>query len=269
MRSQDLGVGHRTIDDQPLESSHEPRTRFAHGTLELDPRDIQEAREEPGLRVEHVVQIAHDLKSPLHTMALETSILQHRIAAHEPIDAGPVLDRIMHNIEYLDRMVQDLLDGCSPEQTRKTLALAPTDLRTLLETVVERSVATRDRARVFLKADRSAIVMVDDLRIQRVVANLLSNALKYSPIAGGVVVRLDLYEDYCGVSVIDAGPGVTTAEASYIFDKYRRTRSARGREGSGLGLYVSRQIIEAHGGRLDVECVRGAGSRFFFELPLG
>ena len=245
--------------------------RFACGTQELDPRDIEESEVtgERGLPGEQVAQIAHDFKSPLHTIALEASILQHRIAAREAIDAGAALDRIIHNVEFLDRMIQELLDACSPEQTRRTLALVPTDLRTLIETVVERSVASRDRARVFIKAERSAIVTVDDLRIQRVVANLLSNALKYSPTAGGVVVRLDIHEDYCVVSVIDAGPGVTAAEASYIFDKYRRTRTARAREGSGLGLYVSRQIIEAHGGRLDVECVRGAGSRFFFELPLG
>lgn len=257
-----------TVMNAPLASGPAAPTRLAAGTLELDPREVREARDEPGLLVEQVLQVAHDLKSPLQTIALEASILQHRLAAYEPIDAAPALDRIIANVEYLDRMLHDLLDACSPEQTRKTLALAPTDLRTLLEIVVERSVASRDRARVFIKAERSAVVVVDDLRIQRVVANLISNALKYSPLAGGVIVRLDVYKHRCIVSVVDAGAGVTPAEASYIFDKYRRTRSARISEGSGLGLYVSRQIVEAHGGRLDVECLRGAGSRFFFELPL-
>jgi signal transduction histidine kinase len=269
MRLEQLG-GCREAEariEQPLE---EEAPRFATGTQEIDRCDLRAGLTEAdgGLRAEHVVQIVHDLKNPLHTIALETTILQHKLAGQQAVDAGPALDRILGNIEYLDRMVNDLLDACSPEETRRTLALAPTDLRVLLESVIERNVSTRDRDRVFLEAEYPVMVIVDDLRIQRVVANLLSNALKYSPLDGHVVVRLELHDAHCTVSVIDAGSGVTPAEASFIFDKYRRTRTARIREGSGLGLYVSRQIVEAHGGRIEVECVDGIGSRFYFELPI-
>ena len=71
------------------------------------------------------------------------------------------------------------------------------------------------------------------------------------------------------VSVIDSGPGLSEAEMGYVFDRYRRTPSAQAFEGSGLGLYASKRIIEAHAGRLIVESVRGVGSRFYFELPTG
>jgi signal transduction histidine kinase len=70
------------------------------------------------------------------------------------------------------------------------------------------------------------------------------------------------------VSVTDAGPGIAEADRPHVFDMYRRASSGAGREGSGLGLYISRRIVEAHGGRIGVEAVRGTGSRFFFELPL-
>jgi signal transduction histidine kinase len=122
---------------------------------------------------------------------------------------------------------------------------------------------------MFLEGSDSITVVVDDMRIQRVVANLVQNALKYSPASSGIVVRLERDEACARVSVIDAGPGISPAEATYVFDKYKRAKSARAQEGTGLGLYVSRKIVEAHGGRIGVDSVRGAGSRFYFELPRG
>jgi signal transduction histidine kinase len=133
--------------------------------------------------------------------------------------------------------------------------------------VIERVTTTRDRRRVFLRADEPLTIDVDDLRIERVVANFLQNALKYAPQHTGIVVRLDHLPDRACVSVIDAGPGLTADDALHVFDKYTRTASARAHEGTGLGLYVSKRIVESHGGSIGVESVQGAGSRFFFELP--
>jgi signal transduction histidine kinase len=143
----------------------------------------------------------------------------------------------------------------------------PTDLQRLLAAVVDRVVPSRDRARVCIEAHASALVLVDVPRIERVVANLLQNALKYA--AGTpVVVRLETRESRARVSIIDSGPGLHDDDIASLFAKHRRGRQAGKRDGSGLGLYVSRKIVEAHGGRIAADSPEGRGAHFFFELPL-
>lgn len=220
-----------------------------------------------GLREDDVAQIVHDLKNPLSTIALETRLLDARLPRGPLSETRDGLARITRNIEFLDRMVHDLLDLCSLDAGRLELCRRPTELHTLLEQIIDRVVPTRDRGRVSLHAAEPLTVSIDALRIERVVANLLQNALKYAPKITGIVVGLAAVDDAIRVSVTDAGPGMTPAEAGYVFDKFRRASTAGSREGSGLGLYVSKKIVEAHGGRIDVTSVPGAGSQFFFELP--
>lgn len=243
---------------------HEPR--FALGTGQMDRLRVME--EERGLRQEDVAEIVHDLKNPLATIALETCLLDHRIANGEYNDLQSAVDRIKHNVVYLDRMVLDLLDLCSLDAGRFEIHRRPTDLRDLVVQIVHRAVATRDRDRVFVEAPLAISLDLDDLRIERVIANFLQNAMKYAPAPTGVVVRLDRYSSAVCVSVTDAGPGIMPSDRQHIFEKYHRNASARGCEGYGLGLYVARKIVEAHGGRIGVDSVHGVGSRFYFELPL-
>ena len=93
------------------------------------------------------------------------------------------------------------------------------------------------------------------------------DALKYTPRPGLIGIRLEVADHHARISVIDAGPGMTGSEAGYVFDKYRRAASGAAHEGSGLGLYVSKQIVEAHGGAIGVSSVEGVGSCFAIELP--
>lgn len=211
-----------------------------------------------------VVQIVHDFKNPLATIALEMCILEDKLIH---TDLRGAITRVTQNVAYLDRMVQDLLDADSIESHGLEIHRRPTELRSLIEHAIERATATRDRARVFFEAPRPVSLALDDLRIERVVTNLLHNALKYSPSSTGVVIKLDVESDLVRVSVIDAGPGIRPEERRLVFEKYGRAASAHGHEGNGLGLYVSKRIVEAHGGRIGVEGVQPVGARFFFELP--
>jgi signal transduction histidine kinase len=229
---------------------------------------VRRAKTADGLREQDVAQIVHDLKSPLATIALESELLGGSIGEHELEALGGSVHRILMNVSYMDRLVHDLLDLCALDCGQLQLHRTPTELRDLLQELIHRAVPTRDVHRVFLEVRQPITLPIDALRIERVVANLLQNAFKYAPRVSGVVVRLAVLEDRVCVSVIDAGPGIALADQPYIFDKHRRTNDARGHEGTGLGLYVSKRIIEAHGGRIGVESVHGAGSRFFFELPL-
>jgi two-component system sensor histidine kinase SaeS len=121
---------------------------------------------------------------------------------------------------------------------------------------------------VFFEGDTRIVVSVDGLRLERVIANLLENAFKYAPKHSGIVVNLSRSESSVCVAVVDAGPGVAESDHKAIFDKYRRARAVGSTDGNGLGLYVAKRIVEAHGGRIGVERMRDAGSRFFFELPV-
>ena len=209
----------------------------------------------------------HDFKTPLATILLEAELLEAKLGAASPVDAHRALDRIARNAEYLGRMVMDLLDLCSFEAGHLELRREPTDVRALIEHVIERVVSSHDTGRVRLEGGDSATVVLDDLRIERVVANLLENSLKYAPKGTAIAVRLDATPDSTEVSVIDIGRSLTGSEMVNVFEEYKRGGQARGHEGSGLGLYVSKRIVEAHGGTIGVESMHGVGTRFFFSLP--
>jgi signal transduction histidine kinase len=220
-----------------------------------------------GLHNDAIEQIAHDLKSPLWTIALETSLLDETLADRNHIEIRTSLARIGRNVDFLDRLVRDLIDSAALAAGQFTLQRGPTELRALLAQIVERVVSTRDRERVILDTPHPLTISIDAMRIERVVANLLQNALKYAPRASRIVVRLEVESHGGRVSVVDDGPGMTAAETSHAFDKYHRGASVQTHEGSGLGLYVSKQIVEAHGGTIGVNSDQGIGSRFFFQLP--
>ncbi len=209
-----------------------------------------------------VAEIVHDLKTPLSVIGLEAQLAAERWRANE----APMLqlDRIERNVAYMDHLVHELLDLCIVDADRLELDIEPVELRHLLEDVIERVVPSPERHRVVLEGPRF-VIECDARRIERVVANLIDNALKHTAASAGIVVRLGRSMMGASISVIDAGPGIAAEQLAQLFGKYRRGTSER--RGTGLGLYVSRKIIEAHGGKLGVESVRGVGSRFFLELP--
>lgn len=256
------------------DSESDGESRFALGTRELDPLPPWiEARPRrahgDGLRDDDIAQIVHDLKSPISTIALDTCLLEHRLGDVDDPEVRSSIHRIERNVGFLDRMVQDLLDLCAIDTGELVLRRRDTELRTLLEHTVDRIVAARDRDRVVLDAPVTVTISIDDLRIERVIANLLHNAIKYAEPPASIVIALEVTPRACVVSVSDAGPGIAAPEVARVFDKYRRASTSEGREGSGLGLYVSKRIVELHGGKIGVESVRDQGSRFYFELPRG
>ncbi len=239
--------------------SEKPVRRLARGTQELTP-----IRDDERLIEDDVAEIVHDLKSPLSAITLEAILLEDKLQRGNQIDGLHSVARIAHNVAFLDRLVLDLLDVCSIASGHLEMHRSATDVRALLERVIDRVVATPHRARVILDACDPFMLVIDELRIERVVANLLDNALKYTPSTSDIVVRLAETRAGVCVSVIDAGLGIAAAQREHIFDRHRR--ASRGRNGYGLGLYVCKKIIEAHGGTIGVESSH-SGSRFFFELP--
>ena len=253
-------VADRFEDDQPTPI-------LATGTRDdVSDKAREAARLAAAVPDEDVAALAHDLKNPLTIIMLEALQIEQRLGVRVSPAVLRGLERISQNASYVDRLVSDLLDMASADAGRLDLRWDRLDLSRLLRDAVGRAVATQDRERVRLEIRDVLFVNGDEIRIERVVTNLVHNALKYSA-AGPITVRLDARGAYACVSVIDSGPGLAADEARVIFDRYRRARGASGRQGYGLGLYTSRRIIEAHKGRIGIASQPGRGSRFFFELP--
>lgn len=274
----DFNYEHEPVPTQP---EREPPI-FADGTGELNLVDLRTTLAVGGdegdpppcskhhvLLVEDVATIAHDLKSPLATIALEVSTIQESLTEPGTFDVRRSLARVERNITCIDHMVGDLLDLASIDAKQLRIRRVPLDLTVLIVELVDRVIADRDRERIHLDVGASIMLLADGRRIERVVTNLVQNAFKYAPRRSPVTVRLEALGDRARVSVIDAGPGLTPEEARFVFDKFRRTRAAGLAEGTGLGLYVSSKIIEEHGGRIGVASGVGKGAGFYFDLPFG
>jgi len=267
----------RTVDDEPDRETQAPAAEFeeeeatpvfAAGTSDKLAVQAREASRRAGISVpsDDVAALAHDLKNPLTIIMLEAMQIEQRLGSRGTPAVQRGLERISQNAAYIDRLVSDLLDMSSAEAGKLDLRLERLDLSRLLRDAVGRAVPTQDRERVKLDIRATLFALGDEIRIERVISNLVHNALKYGA-DGGITVRLDARGKYACVSVIDAGPGLTAEESRLVFERYRRTNTSLAPTGYGLGLYTSRRIIEAHKGRIGIVSQPGKGSRFFFELP--
>jgi signal transduction histidine kinase len=258
----DLDVGDQFDEEQPTPV-------LAVGTRDsLVDQARAAARRAATVEDEDVTSLAHDLKNPLTIIMLESTQIEQRLGLKITPAVQRGLERITQNAAYIDRLISDMLDMAQADAGQLELRLERIDLSRLLRDAVGRAVPTQDRNRVRLEVRDILFVLGDEMRLERVVTNLVHNALKYGGDFGPVTVRLDARGAYACVSVIDTGPGLTAEESRIIFERYRRAkRTHTSQQGYGLGLYTSRRIIQAHKGRIGIASQPGRGARFFFELP--
>ena len=171
---------------------------------------------------------------------------------------------------HLEALVTDLLEITRMEAGQVTLARQPTDLRPLVRHAVEalRPLSGRKRQEVRLHLpDAAGHVEIDRRRIEQALTNILSNAIKFTPKRGQIDVSLTETADAVQVCIADNGPGIAAKDQARIFDKFYVVADGRGLAGLGLGLYLVRQNIELHGGRIWVTSQEGQGATFCFSLP--
>jgi len=250
----------RAVD--PRRDPDEPaQPHIAKGTR----RDVREAAARVTRRIDDdIASVAHDVKTPLSIIMLEANVIEARMGRALTPQLRHGLERILLNAAYIDRLISDLLDlGCH-DAGRLELRTEVVAMSELLDRALERAVSSVDRRRVQLETKHPANVMCDPMRIERVVSNLVANALKHGGSAA-VTVRLEVVKRFARISIVDGGPGMTAESTRDMFDRYRHGAQS---QGYGLGLYISRHIVEAHGGRIGVESTPGRGSRFYFDLPV-
>ncbi len=222
-------------------------------------------------RLAFLAGVAHDLRNPLSGMRITIDVLREldpSIEAHT--QGGRALGVLDRNIERLTRMVDDLLDAARVEAGELALRFEEAhDLRDCARAAVELYRATTDKHDLrLIVPDEPVLVRADPGRMDQVVGNLVSNAIKYAPEGGEVVVRVERADGRAILAVRDHGVGISPEEQKVIFEPFRRARLGSGAAaGAGLGLSVVRRIVEAHGGHMEVESALGEGSEFRVVLP--
>jgi signal transduction histidine kinase len=216
-----------------------------------------------------VADISHELRTPLSNMQGYVEAMQEGVLAPDP----EVLGRLHGLVGQLTRLVEDLRVLALAEAGALPLTLQPVALNTMVRTAVEAFEPRAAAAGVELsmEMDDDSEVLADRDRITQVLGNLLDNAVTHTPNGGAVVVVIRSTGGRAAtVSVSDSGRGMSPEDLSRVFDRFYRADPSRTREtgGSGLGLTISRHIVEAHGGTIRAARVSGEGSTFTFELPL-
>ncbi|WP_233498226.1 PAS domain-containing sensor histidine kinase [Meiothermus sp. QL-1] len=232
-------------------------------------RDITAERQAERLKAEFLAAVSHELKTPLATiLGFSELLLYHR---HTPEEAREFLENIHHSSLRLRDMVNNLLDTSRLEAGHFSLSCQPTDLHVvLLQTARSFSgVARLGQIDFRWELEPLPILEVDPERVAQVVGNLLSNAFKFCPRGGTIWLRARAHSGVL-IEVEDTGPGIPLEEQGQLFRRFGRTPSAvaRGVAGTGLGLYISRAIVEAHHGRIWLESEEGRGAKFSVWLPL-
>jgi PAS domain S-box-containing protein len=264
--------GRRYTDDDlhlATEVAHRAAVSIDNAHLYHDAQEAARAREE------FVSLVSHELKTPLTVIKGYIQVMERYLEKpewdRERIKTSR--ERLSTQVNRLELLVSDILDVSRMQRGRLDLSLEPeTDLAALAQQVVDRFDDAIERTashELRVHAQEPVVGNWDPLRLDQVFSNLLSNALKYSPEGGKIDVVLWREDDTAFVNVQDNGVGISPEEQRSLFQPFQRGAAAsRGISGTGLGLYITRQIIEQHGGSISVTSTPGESTTFHITLPL-
>jgi signal transduction histidine kinase len=219
-----------------------------------------------------LASMSHELRSPLNAILGFAQLMDSGTPAPTPAQKSSI-DQIIHGGWYLLDLVNEILDLASIESGQLALAMAPESLAEVLldcQTMIEPQAASRGIQISFPTFAQPCVVQVDRRRLKQVVINLLSNAIKYNHVNGTVAVSWSLRaNNTVRISVQDSGQGLAAEQLGHLFQPFNRLGQELGpHEGSGIGLVVSKRLVEMMGGSIGVHSTLGEGSVFWFELAL-
>jgi signal transduction histidine kinase len=241
-------------------------------TMAIERVDLyQKALSAARAREELLATVSHDLRSPLSTILFGAALLEKCARASSP--EARHLERIRRTVEYMQRLLSDLVDSAKIDAHRFLVDREPSAVAPLVSDVVEMMQPLAASKSVQLSADldasaASSIVWMDRARMAQVLINLVANAVKFTPERGSVAVRVEAQGDEVVFSVRDTGPGIPREDLARLFDRFWQARKTA-QLGTGLGLFIAKGIVLAHGGAIRVASELGVGSTFFVTLPAG
>lgn len=244
--------------------------------------DITERKQHEAEREHMLSVVAHELRTPLTSMKALTQITRRRIARGVPFGER-VFEQFEHSVDRMNLLVNDLLDAARLEAGRPAIEITRFNLSALCEQAVEEQMAASGRSIAVELPERAVEVRADTDRVLQVLTNLLSNALKYSPAEAAVSLRLRVESapaqgerrargGVACVEVHDEGTGIPAEQQGKLFERFYRAPGIEVQHGSGvglgLGLYISRRLVEHMDGAIGVRSAPGEGTTFWFTLPL-
>ena len=231
---------------------------------------FHQAEQAVGLRDEFLSVASHELRTPLSTMQLVLQSLQRTARKLDSDELIPKIERLLRQVSRLAELVTKLLDVTRIGAGQLHLDVEEFDLVPVVREIVERFAEQALSAGASLRVHSPTLLIgrADRSRFDQVVTNLLSNAIKFG---GGKPVDITLRGDASRLqlTVRDHGIGIAPEYLARIFNRFERAVSSRHYGGLGLGLYITRRIVEAHGGTVQVDSVPGAGAAFTINLPVG
>ncbi|HND04320.1 MAG TPA: ATP-binding protein [Candidatus Obscuribacter sp.] len=240
--------------------------------------DVTEQSRAEQLRQEVVAMVTHDLRTPLMTVQSFLELLSQGFYG-EKSEVGPKEDKSHRHLAGARRscnrmvlLIRDLLDIEKIKSGKMEMNLSNVSAREVLEAAAEEATSFAAEMGVSLKVKPTkSVVRADEEMLQRVISNLVSNAIKFSASGGTVTLGAHNSGQTVTFSVTDEGAGIEPAMLKNVFDRFQQARNqtSRSRGGSGLGLTICKEIVQLHGGKIWVESTLGEGSQFFFEMPKG
>jgi PAS domain S-box-containing protein len=234
--------------------------------------DISERQAAEELKSQFFALVSHELRTPLTSIVGYVEMVDEIEGSHLSPEGREYMGIIKRSAEKLDRLVQDLLLVAQVEAGSFGVELRPVDAVPVVRDCVESSRPVAEEAGILVSydAEEAPRLMADSSRLGQVIDNLVSNAIKFTPEGGTVAVRVQKQGDRCAIEVSDNGVGIGPDDLEHLFDRFYRAQQTRKGHysGAGLGLAISKAIVDAHEGEIEVTSEPGQGSTFRVLLPV-
>jgi PAS domain S-box-containing protein len=228
---------------------------------------LQQAQQAIRGRDDVLAMVSHDLRNPLNVITMSTTLLATEVGGG---NSNPRLAKIRRAASRMEELISDLLDAAVIESGSFSIQAQNNDLNRIVSEAIEAvsAVALEKNIQIEARGAPSELcVRGDRTRILQVLSNLLTNGIKFTPQAGRITISARKLEGMAEVRISDSGAGIPATDLEHLFDRYWHSTQS-GKSGAGLGLYIVKGIVEAHGGRIWVQSEVDKGTDFFFTLPL-
>ncbi len=267
----------KRLEDELRQSHQGLERRVAERTAELLEankrlrREVAERKRAEEVRDEFLSVAAHELKTPMTSLRGFAQVLLEQLDRKDtptPDRLDTALRAIDRQTEKLAGLVSQLLDISRLDAGRLVLERTATDMMVMVESVAQNARARSRRHVIEIRGPAALTAFIDPMRLEQVLTNLVDNAIKYSPGGGTIEIEFSAQAGRLRISVGDHGIGVPAERRERMFERFYQAHADQHFGGMGLGLYISRQIVELHGGRIEADFPDGWGTRLHVTLPL-